>query len=90
MRTRPWYFGVWWLLLVVSGPWTLFNAYIGLQLAIHPAHTIDQGFAAIGWEVFLVISIPVYVLFVGLLFNFPKGGGKLPEPPVEKDSSKDW
>jgi hypothetical protein len=76
LRERSWYAVVWWVLLIVSGPWTLFNAYMGSQLVLHQAHNIDQGFAVIGWEAFLVVSIPIYCLFVALLFSFPKRSSK--------------
>ena len=39
---------------------------------MNPGHNMEQGFAVIGWEAFLVVSIPIYVLFIVLLFNFPK------------------
>lgn len=63
-------------MLIVSGLWTLFNAYIGSLFVFHPAHNEEQGFAAIGWEIFLVVSIPVYILFIALFFNSPKRNGK--------------
>jgi len=72
LRQRPWYAIVWWVLLLISGPWTLFNAYIYYQIGINPGHNMEQGFAVIGWEAFLVISIPIYVVFIVLLFCFPR------------------
>ena len=81
---------MWGVLLVASGLWTLFNAYIAFQLLFHQPNTMDAGFAAIGWDFFLVISIPVYILFIALLFNFPKKSGPPSQPLADKDSSKDW
>jgi hypothetical protein len=37
---------------------------------------MEQGFAAISAEVFLVISIPIYVLFLILLFCYPQRRSK--------------
>jgi hypothetical protein len=33
---------------------------------------MEQGFAVIDWEAFLVVSIPIYCLFIILLFIFPR------------------
>jgi hypothetical protein len=78
LRQRSWYSVVWWVLFIVSGLWTLRCAYLGSQLILHPPVTEEQGFGALGCEVLLGISIPVYCLFIVLLFIFPRRGSKDP------------
>jgi hypothetical protein len=62
----------WWILCLISAPWTLSNAYLGYQILTVPASTEEQGLGVIGAEAFLVISIPIYLLFFVLLLCHPK------------------
>ena len=71
IRQRVWYGFVWAILILISGAWTIHNAYWGYQLITHPPGSEEEGLGALCAEVLLVISIPVYILFMILLFVFP-------------------
>ncbi len=72
IRERQWFARIWWPLIVVRGLWTVFCAFVAEQLVFNQPNNMQAGFAAIGWEIILVISIPAYCLFIALLFNFPR------------------
>jgi hypothetical protein len=78
LRQRPWYAVLWCVLILISGSWTLNNAYLGYQLVTLSPSSEVQGLAALGCEVDLVMSIPIYILFIALLFNFPTWRDKGP------------
>jgi len=78
MREREWYAIAWCILVLASGLWTLQCAYWGYQLATLTPSTEEQGLATLVGEVSVVISIPVYILFIGLLFCFPIRSKKQP------------
>ena len=79
IRKRTWYAIVWCILLLISGAWTLQCAYWAYQLATFTPVTEQQGYGTLVGEALVIISIPVYILFIGLLFCFPIRHKKRPD-----------
>ena len=69
LRERPWYVVVWGILFVISGSWTFLGIIIVFSLVFMGT---ELGYAGLGRAAFLLFSIPIYCLFLGLLFAQPK------------------
>jgi uncharacterized RDD family membrane protein YckC len=71
-RERPWYAVAWAILVVGIGLWALFCVFLAIGLlGAHPT-TMEAGFTALGWEIFLAISfIPICCLFLALIYYRP-------------------
>jgi len=52
LRERSWYAVVWWVPCIISGLWTLFNAFLGILILLYPGHNEEQGFEIIAREIF--------------------------------------
>jgi hypothetical protein len=72
LREQLWYAVVWGALYVISGLWTVFCILIAFLLVFIQPPRMEAGLAPLAWEILLVLSIPIYCLFVGLLCFRPK------------------
>jgi hypothetical protein len=61
------------MLIILSGGWTALIIYSGIELFLFdPSASMEQGFAALSTEILLVVSIPIYILLIYLLRNYPR------------------
>ena len=72
LRQQAWYIPLWIVLLLASGAWTTYCGYLGWQITMNPPAGDEQGFGGLQDEARLWFSIPIYLLFIVLLFSFPK------------------